>query len=220
MASAPAIANTTTGAECDIGAGAGGAAGQGRVPWPTAPPQFRLAVLTRLGQGPQPAVRAVEDVLVSGQAAPGRVLPEGVETPAAWQPAAAASRVVGDPQRVPLAETGRVPGARGPPVGGGVDHGIRVLLVGVLLNEVLDPRVHLVVRQPVALAAVGVVLDVERARQGHSVGGPAAAVADEVPGLGLTAGIVRDSKVVCPPDNPVIVRPDILIIENRIRVVI
>src|SRR5690349_23226624 len=83
---------------------------------------LRLAGLTALGQGPQPAVRAVEDVLVAGHPATVRILPEGVETPAARQPAAAAGRVVGDPQWVPLAETRRVPGASVPPVGGGVDH--------------------------------------------------------------------------------------------------
>src|SRR5262245_9635535 len=81
----------------------------------------RLGGLAALGQGPQPAVRAVEDVLVAGHPATVRILPEGVEAPAARQPAAAAGRVVGDPQWVPLAETRRVPGASVPPVGGGVD---------------------------------------------------------------------------------------------------
>src|SRR5262249_7614131 len=49
--------------------------------------------------------------------------------------------------------------------------------------------------------------------------GPAATMLDEVPGLGLTAGVVRDGEMVRPPDNPLVVRPDILVVENRIRVV-
>src|SRR5579859_4781945 len=178
------------------------------------PPRLPLG-----GQGLEPGVVAVEDVLVAGQAAAGRVLPERVETPAPWQCATAAGGVVGDPQRVVVAKAAVVAGAGGPPVGGAVDHRVDVLLVGVLVHEVPDPRPHLRTGEPVALAAVGVVLDVERAGQGLPVGRPAAAVPDEIFRLGLPGGIVRDREVISAADEAVVVRPYVLVIEIGVCVV-
>src|SRR5215469_1617692 len=73
------------------------------------------------GQGLEPDVAAVEDVLVTGQPAGGRVLPERVRDPASWQRAGTA-RVMGDPERVVAAKPGVVACAGGPPVGSRVDH--------------------------------------------------------------------------------------------------
>src|SRR5215467_14040387 len=130
-----------------------------------------------------------------------------------------AGRVVGYPERVVFAEATVVAGAVFPPVGVRVDHRVGMFLVGVLVGEVLDPRHHLRWSEPVALGAVRVELNVEGAGQGQAVAGPAAAVLDEVVSLGFAARVVRDGKVVSPPDHSLEVGTLVLVVEVGISVV-
>ena len=101
--------------------------------------------------------RAVELVLVPRpEAALVRVLPEGGVAPPGGE-RADAGRVVRDPERVRLPERSAVARARLPPVRGRVDDRVHARRLVVRGREVLDPRDHRRVAQPVALVAARVV---------------------------------------------------------------
>lgn len=145
-------------------------------------------LVTRIQQ-PHRAEQEVADVDVGGDArdaASAGVLPERPVSPAGRHRGTAV-HPPGDPQRV-RAERGGVAGAGLPPVRGGVDDGRLPGEPLRLRGERRDPRDHLRGREPVAFAAVGVVLDVKRQRQRapvcgvvtvlHGVVGLAGAAAD------------------------------------------
>lgn len=71
----------------------------------------------------------------------------------------------------------------------------------VRVDKVADPGDHGGGGEAVASGAVGVVLDVEHAREGLAVAGPAAAVLEEVVGLGGAGGGVGVGEVVAATDE-------------------
>ena len=74
-----------------------------------------------------------------------------------------------------------------PPIIGAVNHRPSSRFRVVRIHETLDPRYHRGVGQPVAGCAGGVVFDVEHAREGDPVCGPAAAVGEAVREHGSSA---------------------------------
>lgn len=81
-------------------------------------------------------------------------------------------------------------------------------MVGV--DEVLDPGHHRRGREAVAGCTGWVVLDIEHAREGDTILGPAAAVGDEVSRLRGARGGVRVGKVVATADEASIGSPSVL----------
>ncbi len=180
--------------------------------------QRRRRRRTVVGERNQEVLRAVEDVLVTGEidwlVAP---LPEGVRAPAGRERADVA--VPGrDPQWVVGAEAGVVAGALLPPVGRRVDDRPASRPRPVLVDEAVEPRHHPALTQAVAGRAVGVVLDVERAGQRLTVGRPCAAVSCEPVGLGSAGRPIREGEVVRPPHEPDLVGAAVLLREVRIDV--
>lgn len=152
------------------------------------------------GQLLQTVLIPVEDIRVPAKRILVRVLPDGVVRPAARRTSGGA-RIPRQDQRTGTREGTAVAGARLPPVGGGVEHGVPARLAAVGVDEVLDPRDHLRVGQAVAGVARRVVLEVEHAGQGDAVVGPAAAVGEEVLGLVGARGAVRVGEVVAAADE-------------------
>src|ERR1700683_4855162 len=105
------------------------------------------------GQGGERGGRAVVHVLVTREGAGVGVLPNRVEAPAGGQRARAA-REAGQPQRILRAEATVVAGARGPPVGGAVDHGPAAGLGVVLVDERPYSRTHARLAEAVARGTV------------------------------------------------------------------
>lgn len=89
-----------------------------------------------------------------------------------------------------------VTGALGPPASGGVDHGVATLGSLVGLAEFLDPGGHGGRGEAVAAG-----LEIEHARQGLAIVGPAAAVGDEVLCLGLAGAGAGLGEVVSAADE-------------------
>lgn len=98
-------------------------------------------------------------------------------------------------------ERGAVPRALAPPIRGGVDHRIPSRLAVVGVDEVLHPAYHRRGAEAVAGRARGVVFDVEHAREGAAVGGPAAAVGEEVGRLSGAGGGSRLGEVIAAADE-------------------
>src|SRR5947208_15640869 len=147
-------------------------------PVPAAPSSFGAPWLVAPGELPQLGLRPVEEILVTRQAAAVVVLPEGPERPAGRQGPGGPGLVTGYPQRVVRGEGAASAGARVPPVGGRVDHGVAPGEPLHLVAERLDPADHARLAHAVApvLGAVRVVFDVERGRQCPAVRVPPAAV--------------------------------------------
>ena len=99
---------------------------------------------------------SVELILISRVGSGVCVLPEGGVAPPGGE-RADAGRVVRDPERVRLPERGAVARARLPPVRGRVDDRVHARRLVVRGREVLHPRDHRRVAQPVALVAARVV---------------------------------------------------------------
>lgn len=106
-----------------------------------------------------------------------------------------------------------VSGALGPPASGGVDHGVatRGSLVG--LAELLDPGGHGGRGEAVAAG-----LEVEHTRQGLAIAGPAAAVGNEVLGLGLAGAGAWLGEVVSAADELGIRGAGVVFAEGRVGV--
>ena len=100
-------------------------------------------------------------------------------------------------------ESSRVAGARLPPARARVNHGRAARLRLIRTAEIRDPADHLRGAEAPALAAAaaGAALHVDHAGQGDAVVGPAAAVRQEVGGLGRAAAGRRVSKVVAAADE-------------------
>ncbi len=88
-----------------------------------------------------------------------------------------------------------------PPVIGAVDHGVAGRLGMIFRDEALDPRDHGRLAETVTGGAVGVVLDVEHARQRDAVAGPAAAVREEKRRLRAPGAFVRVREMVSASDE-------------------
>ena len=87
------------------------------------------------------------------------------------------------------------------------------------VHEVADPGDHPARGLAEAGVAVRVPLDVEDTGQGAAVAGPAAAVVDEVVGLGCSIGGVRGREVVRPADHAHVVGAVVLLGEVGVGVV-
>src|SRR5690606_11790756 len=162
------------------------------------------------GQLAQLVEGAVEAVVVADRGTGRGVLPHRVVAPAGRQ-LARGGGVPGDPQRGGGGEAGVVAGAQLPPAGRGVEHRVAAGAGPVLVHEVTDPAHHRTGGLAVAVVPVRVPLHVQRARQGTAVGGPAAAVVDEVVRLGGAAGGVGGGEVVRAADHPDVVRTAVLL---------
>ena len=104
-------------------------------------------------------------------------------------------------QRVRARKRLRVARALVPPRVVGVDHGVPARLGVVAVAEGLDPGDHGGSRQTEAGRLAGHGFKVDHAGQGDAVGGPAAAVGEEVVGLGGAGARVRVREVVAAPDQ-------------------
>lgn len=114
------------------------------------------------------------------------------------------------PDRTPIAcqhertrgvECSTLAGALTPPVVGAVDHGVARRLGVILGDERLDPGNHFGLAKPVAGRTVGVVLDVEHARERDAILGPAAAMGEEKCRLCAASARVRVGEMVTASDQ-------------------
>jgi hypothetical protein len=174
-------------------------------------PRLTSGNLLQLGQVP------IEDIGISAIGIAIGVLPDGLERPATGDGPGSAA-VAGQDQRALGGERGGVPRALGPPVGGAVDQWVAGGLGVVGVHEVADPGDHGGLAQAVAGGPRRVVLDVQHAREGDAVAGPASTMGEEVVGLGCAAAGVRVGKVVTATDEAGVRRPGVVGREGRVNV--
>ena len=158
----------------------------------------------------------IEVVLVSGNGTGIGVLPESVVTPPIRQIPDAAS-IVCDPQWAVGSKRGAVAGARSPPIGSGIDHGVATNKGMVGVGEVPDLANHRSGAQTITSGTVWVIypakkgvqsvdlggwkytihtFDIESTWKGDPVAAPTSAVGGEEVGLSGTGRLVRVSKTV------------------------
>lgn len=162
--------------------------------------RLRAALTRALGKSLKTVQAAVEHVGITTIGIGIRVLPNSVNRPAAGQGADSA-RPSGQHERVRGRERLGVAGALVPPRVVGVDHGVAARLGVVAVGEGLDPADHGRGRQAEAGGLARDRLQVDHARKSDAVVGPAAAVGEEVIGLGGAGGRVRVRKVVAAADE-------------------
>lgn len=142
----------------------------------------------------QALLTAIPDIRVATKLIRIGILPDRVRIPSLRR-ASSRPGPAGKDKRV-LPKVPVVTGALGPPAGGGVDHGVATRGSLVCLAEFLDPGGHGGRGEAVAAG-----LEIEHARQGLAIAGPAAAVGDEVLGLGLAGAGAGLGEVVSAADE-------------------
>src|SRR5690606_10568612 len=155
---------------------------------------------------------AVEDVRIAREGAGVGVLPQLPAPPAARQGRRAGGAVGGEEERGVL--RGPVPHHVVPPVQVRVQHGTAQRRGAVAVGEADDPLAHLLLAEPVVAGPPGVGLEVDHARQGDPVGGPAAAVVEEEVDLLLGAAGVGAGEVVAAAYQASVAGADVLLVEG------
>lgn len=105
-----------------------------------------------------------------------------------------------------------VPGARLPPVGRGIDHGITAGPGPVAVGEGPDPGNHGAGAEAVALGLARVTLQINHTGEGDAIAGPATTVGEEVVALSRSRA-VRVSEVVTTTDELVVGSANVLGVE-------
>lgn len=156
--------------------------------------------LRTLSKSLQPIQASVEHIRVATIRIRIRILPNSLIRPATRDRSDGAGPP-GQHERVGRREALGVARALVPPRVVGVDHGVAARLGVVAVREGLDPGHHGRGGEAEAGGLAGNGLEVDHARQGDAVVGPAAAVGEEVIGLGGAGGGVRVGKVVAAADE-------------------
>lgn len=159
----------------------------------------------------------VEDVIISTISVAIRFLPDGLIRPAARY-CAGRTVVVCQNQRAQSVECARIASALFPPVCGAVDHGIRLGLGVISIDEILNPGNHCGLAQAVAGGTRRVILDIQHARKSPSITGPSSSVGEEEVSLSGTGAFIRVGKVIAATNEACFSRTGVVRRERGINV--